>query len=68
MHTLNDVHFEIINEHLRTKLLEYMQLKYPITMSHSINRNLNNTVHSVDRTHDVNSDYLESLGVSFMYR
>lgn len=67
-HRLTARHFEIINNHLQRKLLDYMLNKYPMTLSQEVNRTVNTSIREIDNTDQLTNDYVYNSPVAFKFR
>jgi hypothetical protein len=58
----------ILNEHLSSKLLDYLQRKYPLTLSTDVNKALEKELHSTNNFDLLSNDFLYTNGIIFTYR
>ena len=58
----------ILNEHLSNKLLDYLQRKYPLTLSTDVNKALEKELHTTNNFDHLSNDFLYTNGIIFTYR
>lgn len=67
-HRLSDEEMEAIDGHVKTGVLGYLALKYPLTASAEVNRKLQEAVREVDNIESLENNYFASSDVVFEYR
>jgi hypothetical protein len=64
---LSDKEVENLNSHIGTKVLEYLQKKYPLTQSNDVNKALEKEVQETNHLDILTNDFLYSTGIMFKY-
>lgn len=59
---------EIINKHLSGSALEYLQMKYPLTLANDVNKALDREVQPMDNFDNFTNDFLYFNEIIFKYR
>lgn len=65
---LEESHMSIINKHLSDNVLEYLQKKYPLTLSNDVNKALDKELETTNNLDQLANDFLYTNGIIFKYR
>lgn len=58
----------IIDKHLSENLLDYLQQKYPLTVSSDVNKALDKELETTNNLDQLANDFLYTNGIIFKYR
>ena len=67
-YSLKEEHMAAINKHLSSKILEYLQKKYPLTQGSDVNKALEKELQQTNNLDLLENDFLFSHGIIFKYR